>query len=162
MSVAFDPHATPAASGSSVDDISSVDPSRFKPHYGNSGSPSTIASYDSSCSAPLFTLFASLLNSFLRSDETPFDIRMNTGKRVLSEQFERDFFYQADAFHSAVIVVMEYNKQTLMFFETMQGEYSSKATQQLRQLLSGDDNRNCNEGTLEIKTLLIQTQGRYV
>lgn len=159
MSVSLDRLPVLAASQTPVEGVSNAGPSHPNPYYGTSGSESTIASYDNSCNVPMFSLFANLINSFLRSDETPFDTRINTGKKVLSDLFERDFFYQAHVFHSAVVVVMEYNKKTLMFFGKMRETYESKATEQLRQLLSQEGNKNCDDGELKIKTMLIQKNG---
>jgi hypothetical protein len=92
--------------------------------------------------------------------------RIEQGNRIIRAHFNDEVFNEADPAHSVVVVVLKYGNQILMPFGRLsEGREQIKegAMYQLRQLLNHDGNRNCENGRLEIDTLVFQKRmdGRY-
>ena len=142
----------------SIEVISADDRHPFVVSNGISDTPSSMVSYNASEESEtwLFEWLGGLLKSFLPSDEAPLDNRIKCGKQVLYDHFSNYFSFQADTTDFAIVVVMKYNDQILAPFGTLNKKTYLEASTQLNRLLSSDANWDCEDGKLEIKTLLFE------
>lgn len=156
MSVSFDPD--PVHLPYSIEAISADERRPFVTSNGISDTPSSMVSYDPSgdAQAELFDWLKCLFKGVFFLDETPLDKRIQCGKQVLHDHFSNCFSIQVDLNDFVVVVVMKYNNQILVPFGTLNKRTHLEAFTQLTRLLSNDANWNCENGKLEIKTLLLE------
>jgi hypothetical protein len=85
--------------------------------------------------------------------------RVQQGEAFINDHFSRDFFSQVNPLRTAVVVVLKYNNESSVPCSRLtegREDITEGAKTELRELLGSDANRDCNDGILEIETLVFE------